>query len=402
MYRSEVNGFMASEPMSRCDVLIVSASYGAGHHQVANALATAIKQQRPHWSIEICDFLNYVNPLFKQTLLFGYHQVIKHFSTGYKWFYEATRHLPPDSKWRRMLNQIGSQKMLEDIYNRSPSVIVCTFPTPAGVISYLKSRGYIDTPLVTVITDVAFHSQWIHPYVDAYIVAADVVAKYLKKKGIPPSHLYVTGIPLRQEFMASCHDPSIWNRYSLKQGLFTLLMMGGGCGLLSDIEDICERLAKLELPMQAIAVTGTNYALAKKLEDISQHSKVPLRVLGYVDNIAQLMEISDLLLTKAGGVTIFEALAKKLPMLIYKPLPGHERSNAHFLVRHKAAILADDQDEVIKNIINCVTDPSILKNMAQAMEPISKPFAAIDAANIIVEIAENYKNNSQQSRLFIS
>jgi processive 1,2-diacylglycerol beta-glucosyltransferase len=393
---------MASLPDTRCDVLIFSASYGAGHYQVSNALATAIKQQRPDWNVEICDFLNYINPFFKQTLLFGYHQVIKHFSTGYKWFYEATRHLPPDSKWRRMLNQIGSQKMLEDIYNRSPSVIVCTFPTPAGVISYLKSRGYINTPLVTVITDVAFHSQWIHPYVDAYILAADVVAKYLKRKGIPPSHLYVTGLPLRQEFMAPCHDPSIWERYGLRRDLFTLLMMGGGCGLLSDMEDICESLAKLDLPMQAIAVTGTNYALAKRLEDISQHSKIPLRVLGYVDNIAELMEISDLLLTKAGGVTIFEALAKKLPMLIYKPLPGHERSNARFLVRYKVAMQVDDKEEVIKTIIDCVNDPSILKSMAQAMEPISKPFAARDAANIIVQMAENYRNGSQQPNLFIS
>lgn len=393
---------MPSGSDNRCDVLIFSASYGAGHYQVSNALATAIKQQRHEWNVEICDFLNYINPFVKQTLLFGYHQVIKHFSTGYKWFYEATRHLPPDSRWQRMLNRIGRQKLLEAIYSRSPSVIVCTFPNPAGVISYLKSRGYINTPLVTVITDVAFHSQWIHPYVDAYILAADVVAKYLKRKGIPPSRLYVTGLPLRQEFMAPCHDPSIWERYGLRRDLFTLLMMGGGCGLLSDMEDICESLAKLDLPMQAIAVTGTNYALAKRLEDISQHSKIPLRVLGYVDNIAELMEISDLLLTKAGGVTVFEALAKKLPMLIYKPLPGHERSNARFLVRYKVAVQVDDEEEVVKTIIDCINDPSILKSMAQATEPISKPFAARDAANIIIQMGENYRSGSQQPKLFIS
>lgn len=393
---------MASRTGTGCDVLIFSASYGAGHYQVSNALATAIKQQRPDWNVEICDFLNLMNPVFKQTLLFGYHQVIKHFSTGYKWFYEATRHLPPDSRWQRMLNQMGKQKLLKAIYHRSPSVIVCTFPHPAGVLSYLKSRGYINIPLITVITDVAFHSQWIHPCVDAYILAADVVAKYLKRKGIPPSRLYVTGLPLRQEFMVPCHDPSIWERYGLKQDLFTLLMMGGGCGLLSDTEYICETLAKLDLPMQIIAVTGTNYALAKKLKDISQHSKMPFCVLGYVDNVAELMEISHLLLTKAGGVTIFEALAKKLPMLIYKPLPGHEQTNVRFLLRYKVAMQANDADEVIKTIIDCINDPSILKSMAQAMEPISKPFAARDAAHIIVQMAENYRNASQQPELFIS
>jgi processive 1,2-diacylglycerol beta-glucosyltransferase len=386
----------------KCDVLILSGSYGAGHYQASNALAAAIKHQRPEWNVEICDFLDYLPPFFKQTLLLGYHQVIKHFSSGYKWFYEATYHLDSDSKWRRMLSRMGRQKLLETIYKRPPNIIVCTFPNPAGMTSYLKSRGYIDMPLVTVITDVTFHNQWVNPHVDAYILAAEVVAKHLKRKGIPPSQLYVTGIPLRQQFEVSCCSPSIWKRYSLNPDLFTLMIMGGGCGLLSETESICKKLVKLDLPMQIIAVTGTNHALARKLKAVSEYSRIPLRVLGYVDNIAELMEISDLLLTKPGGVTVFEALAKKLPMLIYKPLPGHERSNARFLTQHKVAIQAKNKEEVVNTVINCVNNPSLLSDMAKAMEPIAKPFAARDAANIIIQMAENYKNGLKQPKLYIS
>ncbi len=384
----------------RCNVLIITASYGAGHHQVSNALALMIKQLRPDWNVEIRDFMSYTKPFIKQTLLFGYRQVIKHFGKGYKWYYQATSQLSPYSKWRQMLNRVGSKKLLETIYSLCPDVIVCTFPNPVGIVSHLKSCSCIDMPLVTVITDVAFHNQWLHPYVDAYILAADIVAMHLKRKGMPSEKLYVTGIPLRPEFSVACRTPSIWENYNISPDLFTLMIMGGGCGLLTGIEDILNELIQQDLPMQILAVTGTNQTLAKKLEAISQSSRIPIRVMGFVDNIAQLMEISDLLLTKAGGVTVFEALAKKLPMLIYKPLPGHERNNARFLLKRKAAIQAKSKEQVIDIIIRCINDPSTLNSMKKNMQSIAKPFAARDAANIVIEMAESYRKRKNQSKIY--
>ncbi len=384
----------------KCNVLIISASYGAGHYQVSNALALMIRQQRPAWNVEICDFLNCTNPYLKNALLFSYKQVIKHFAKGYKWYYQATSQLNPNSKLRQILNRVGSEKLLETIYNLNPDVIVCTFPNPAGMVSYLKSCGYIDIPLVTVITDVAFHNQWLHPFVDAYILAADVVARHLRRKGVPASKLHVTGIPLRPEFSVTCHNPSIWEDYDISPDLFTLMIMGGGCGLLTGIESIFNELLHQDLPMQILAVTGTNYTLARKLETISRSSKIPLRVLGFVDDIAQLMEISDLLLTKAGGVTVFEALAKKLPMLIYKPLPGHERNNVRYLLKHKAAIQARSKEQVIDTIVRCVNDPSILNGMRKFMDSIARPFAARDAANIIIQMAEDYRKSRNQAKIY--
>ncbi len=384
----------------KCNVLILSANYGIGHHQVSNALANMIKKDCPGWNVQIFDFSNCMVPPIRQVLQFGYHQLIKHFANGYKWFYEATRQLDPDSRWQRMLNRIGQQKLLDIIDDFSPDVIVCTFPNPAGVVSQLKAQGYIDTPLVTVITDVTSHNQWIHPYVDAYIVAADIVAKHLKRKGVPPDKLYATGIPLRREFELSCYDSTVWERYGLNSDLFTLMVMGGGCGLLSGVEDIIESLGALDLPMQIVVVTGTNRTLAKKLGPLSQSSRIPIVVLGYVENTAELMEISQLLLTKSGGVTIFEAMAKKLPMLLYSPLPGHEKSNTRFLLERKAAILAKDQQEVIEAIIRFVEEPSLLEDIIKAMEPIAKPHATRDAANIIIQMAINYQRKIPNELLY--
>ncbi|NLO82426.1 MAG: hypothetical protein GX094_05120 [Clostridiales bacterium] len=391
---------MGSPVKEKCNVLIITACYGAGHYQVSNALALMIKQLRPDWNVEIRDFLNYTKPFIKHALLFGYQQVIKHFANGYKWYYQATSQLSPNSKLRQIVNRVGSEKLLEAIQSLSPDIVVCTFPNPAGIVSHLKSCGCIDMPLVTVITDVAFHNQWLHPFMDAYILAADIVAKHLKRKGVPSQKLYVTGIPLRPEFSVACHSPTIWKDYDISPDLFTLMTMGGGCGLLAGIEDIFHELASMDLPMQILAITGTNQALAKKLETIAKSSRIPIRVMGFVDNVAQLMEISDLLLTKAGGVTVFEALAKRLPMIIYKPLPGHERNNARFLLKHNAAIQAKTKEQVIDTVIRCINDPTILDKVKKNMDGIAKPFAARDAASIIIDMAENYRKSKNQAKIY--
>jgi len=388
-----------TKKLRKCDVLILSADFGTGHHQVSNALKTAIQQKRPSWKIEICNFFNYVDPLFNQLIKFGYLQMIKHFSYGYEWFYEVTRDIEPDSKWQQLLNRMGQYKLLRLIETSSPRVIICTYPTPAGVVSHLKSQAKIDIPLVTVITDVTVHSQWIHPNVDAYIVAAETVAVRLAQKGIPKDKIFVTGIPLRPQFERPLVDTGIWNKYGLNPDLFTLLVMGGGKGLMAGIETVCLGLTELSIPLQIVAITGTNKSLARKLEALSESCVKPIRVLGYVDEVASLMKISNLLLTKAGGVTVFEALASKLPMVLYKPIPGHEMCNVEFLLKYGAALMANTEEEAVNHVKTILENPSVLKDMIKAIEPISKPYASRDACNIIISLVEAGERNTAINKI---
>lgn len=322
--------------------------------------------------------------------------MIKHFSYGYEWFYETTRDIEPDSKWQRFLNGMGQYKLLNLIKKCSPKVIICTFPTPAGVVSQLKRKGKIDIPLVTVITDVTVHSQWIHPNVDAYIVAAETVKERLIERGIPQDKIFALGIPLRPQFERTIIDPRIWKEYNLDPNRFTLLIMGGGKGLMPGIDTICSKLSRLSLPLQVVVITGTNKLLAKKLETISESSNIPIHVLEYVEDVASLMKISQLLLSKAGGVTVFEALASELPMLLYKPLPGHEMCNVEYLIENKTAFIANDEDEAVDHIKKVLENPSILKPMVKAIRSISKPFASRDAARVIIALAEDKEAENKE------
>ncbi|MFU0799485.1 MAG: glycosyltransferase [Xylanivirga thermophila] len=381
---------------AKCDVLIVSATYGAGHIQVSNALKQGLKSRCPDCRIKIYDYFSFLDPTLKKFFQFSYIQMLKHFSKGWEWYYTATKYIVPNSKWQRFINKMGEKKLLKVIKNTSPDVIVCTFPTPAGVVSTLKQDNEIDIPLVTIITDITTHNQWVHKYVDAYIVGASIVARNLKRNGISNDNIHVTGIPLRQEFEKTINDPSIWTRYNLHKNIFTILLMGGGNGLMTGIDELCTKLNGIDMPFQVIAITGTNKALAKKLERLKEKCKNPIHVLGYVDDTAQLMEISDVLVGKAGGITIFEAMAKSLPMIIYNPLPGHEMSNTKFLLRKKAAIVAKDENDVIKYIEELMKYPKCLDNMKLAMESIAKPLATQHAVDIILKLMEEHKCSSKQ------
>jgi len=385
---------MSFSGQEKCDVLILSANLGTGHYQVSGALKSRLVKERPDLNIVIYDFFDHVDPLLKHLIRFSYEQIIKHFTYGYQWFYEATRNLSPNSRLNQTVHAVGRQKLMETLERLSPGVVVCTFPNPAGVVSAIKIRENIDIPLITVITDVAVHSQWVHPNVDAYLVATEIVAEGLRRINVPSEIIHVTGIPLRDGFERQASSNESWHKYKLNPDLFTLMVMGGGGGFLSGAETICSMLSTASIPIQILAVTGTNHTMYKKLHQLSSISLVPIRVLGFVENIAELMEMSDLLLTKAGGVTIFEALAKNLPAIIHNPLPGHESGNVHFLLSHNCAVLANDEDSAVEYIMNFVRNPSILDEMKQSTMRISKPTASKDAACIILKFLDLNKDIS--------
>mgnify|MGYP000881583206 CR=1 FL=1 len=377
--------------IKKCDILILSADFGTGHHQVSVAIKKVVSQKQPSLKVGIYNYFEYIYPPLNKAIKFGYAQLLNYFSYGYDWFYRSTKDIEPDSKWQQILNKMGRRKLLDIIQQCSPKVIVCTFPTPAGVVSQLKREGIIDIPLVVVITDVAVHSQWIHPKVDAYIVAADIVRSRLIDRGIPKDKIHVTGIPIRPQFESPSVDPGLWIKLNLDPNIFTLIIMGGGQGLMPGIEKICKRLSDLALPMQIIALTGSNKKLAQKLETIAESSNIPIRVLGFIENIAPIMKGGNLLLSKAGGITVFEALAVKLPILIYKPLPGHEQCNVDFLLNNKAALIAQNQDQAVELIRKAIENPHILQDITRAMEPLSKPFSARDTVNILLNIIDGKK-----------
>lgn len=368
----------------QCDVLILSASYGGGHNQVARALTQALQLQEPGIQILTVDYCDLLFPFITRLTQFGYMQSIKHFPVGYALYYQATDKIASDSFWQKRLNRMGYSELILLVNRVKPRIVVSTFPLPAGVLSEMKESGELSVPLVTVITDYSVHSQWIHPYTDLYLVGSPEVANGLVERGIDPGRIAVTGIPILPAFCTKYHPSEVKREHGFDPTDQLILFMGGNDGIFGNLRF---RTIMKDLPptAKALIITGSNQELYDKLL-IAATKNSHIKVMKHVEDIAALMSASDVLVTKAGGITVSEALAKALPMVIYKPTPGQEEVNANYLWRHHAAIIAGGERRLKTAIQRVITDRNFQMRLKRHCEKIGRPDAALISAYMILRM----------------
>jgi processive 1,2-diacylglycerol beta-glucosyltransferase len=369
-----------------CDILILSASYGGGHNQVARALTQALQIHAPGIKIITVDYSDLLVPLFSRLTQFGYTQSLRHFPVGYALYYQATGKISPDSFWQKSLNRMGYTELIMLVNRLRPKVIISTFPLPAGVLSKMKSTGHLNVPNVTVITDLSVHSQWIHPNTDLYLVGSDEVASGLIARGISPERIVVTGIPILPAFQKKYDPLKIRREFGLRPNTKIVLFMGGSEGIFGTT-NFHDLLQYIQTPVEAIAITGSNQELYEKLKTVNLHYP-EIKICSYVENIAGLMEVADVLVTKAGGISVSEALAKGLPMIIYKPSPGQEEANASYLRQHRAAIVAKGERRLRTIIQRFIDDEPFHDRFYKNCLKLGKPDSADQSAQLILKIIQ--------------
>ncbi|ADU51784.1 Monogalactosyldiacylglycerol synthase [Thermaerobacter marianensis DSM 12885] len=366
-------------------LLILSASYGAGHDQVAHAVRDAVLRLCPAADVPVWDFFAaFVSPWLNRAVQRLYLTSIKHWPQGYGLFYRLTGDIRPDSPFQRWLNSLGADRLLGAVTRYRPDAILCTFPTPAGVLSEWKGRGRVRVPLYTVITDHTVHSQWIHPHVDVYFVSSPEVARGVSGRGVDPARVIVTGIPIRGGFREIPDPQRAREALGLDPRLPVVLVMAGAFGALGGVPQIVATLMRVPRPLQAVVVAGRDRALAARLEALVRQSPVPMRVFGYREDVPVLMGAADLLITKAGGVTTSEALAAGLPMIIYRPIPGQEEANTAYLVAHGAALRARNAEELGTAVADLLARPERRAAMARAAWALARADAAERVARVIL------------------
>lgn len=367
-----------------CDILILSASYGGGHNQVARALTQALQLQTPGIRIITVDYCDLLFPLFNRLTQFGYTQSIRHFPVGYALYYQATGKISPDSFWQKRLNRMGYSELISLVNRLEPRMIISTFPLPAGVLSEMKEAGDLNVPIVTVITDICVHSQWIHPHTDLYIVGSTEVEAGLVERGISRSKIVVTGIPILPSFNRSYSKEQLRKELGFKLDDRVILFMGGNDGVFGTTR-FSHILKDFNSKVKALVLTGANHDLYEKLQaSSSKHANLIIKK--FVENVPGLMECVDVLVTKAGGITISEALAKGLPMVIFKPTPGHEEANANYLWRHRAAIIAGSERRLRTALQRMVSDDNFRERFQRNCLKIGAPNSAETSARYILQM----------------
>ncbi len=357
-------------------LLVLYCSAGGGHQRVGEAIAQEWKARTGGRAEILNYFARFVNPLFDAVTTFCYFQAVQYAPKVCGRFYDLMGRIHPDSRFRRAINRTGMRRFERYLARERPDVVCCVHWTFAGTMSDLRGQGRTPVPCLTVITDYVSHAEWLHPHVDRYCVPHALMRDGLLAHGIPPERIAVSGIPIRRQFQQPHDRDAVRTRLGLVPGVPVVLVMAGAFAMLGSVDDLVQVLARFPRPVQALVVCGHAPRLADRVRAAAASSRHRFHVFGYVDNVAELMAASDLLITKAGGVTVSEALAMHLPMLVYGSIPGQEDSNTEFLVTHGAALAPRTLAEVHHALEALCADPESLARMRRAAARLGRPDAA--------------------------
>ena len=316
------------------NVLIFYASYGGGHLNAAKSIENCIKNNYKNVNVELIDCMKYVNKTIEKITTVAYREMAKKMPWAWGKIYSDSQKGPLAHLSSRS-NKIMAIKLLRLLREKHPDLIISTHPFGSQMCSYLKRKGKITSKIATIMTDFAPHDQWLvgNDFTDYYFVAHNKMKQYLINKNIPKNKIFVTGIPISDRFKKEYDRDKILEKYSLKKNKLTVLFFGGGefgLGKTRTVQ-IFENFVNETLKgnIQIVAIAGKNSKMKSAFEEIvsKKNALQSVIVVGFSNEIPELMSISDLVVTKPGGLTTSESLASHLPMCIINPIPGQEEEN---------------------------------------------------------------------------
>lgn len=342
---------------SKCDILILTSSFGMGHNSVAKAIAEQLQDENASLKVVVKDLLDISNPKTKQAFFEMYRILSRKQPRIYNYFYKIKRDFKNNYIDEIMYN-IYLEKVGAYIMEASPQLIISTFPLCSGFVSRVKAKYGLEIPLVTSITDVVDSWEWIHHNTDMYFVPCTIVRDKLVDKGIPTDKIKVTGIPVQRKFLSN-NKPS----KEYKQ----MLVMGGALGNVSKTLELLKKVNLLD-GVKTVVITGSNNDLYKMLTGKAQLDNV--EVLGYTNDVARFMDESDLIVTKPGGATLFEAINKGIPLVLKNTKVGQEEENVRFVANKGIGILIDDDDSLEEIILQSLDDIEHLDIIRKNIEDV--------------------------------
>ena len=357
-------------------ILIFYASYGGGHLKAAESIQEYIKNNYLDYDTELIDCMKYVNKPIEKITTTAYKEMAKKMPWAWGKIYEDSQSGPLAHISSRS-NEIFAIKLLKLLREKNPDIIISTHPFGSQMCSYLKRKGKINSKIATILTDFAPHDQWLvgYEFTDYYFVANENMKEYLINKNIPTEKIFVTGIPISSKFLNSFDRNKILNEFNLSSNKKIVLFFGGGKFGLGQSKTIkvFDSLVK-NFDVQVIAVSGKNPQMEEEFKKIvdENNKQNNVIILDYTDKVPELMAISDLVVTKPGGLTTSESLASNLPMIIINPIPGQEEENAKILENNNVGIWIRDIDDSKKVFEKVLLDDNYLNKMKENTKKIAK------------------------------
>ena len=360
-------------------ILIVYTSAGAGHFKAAEAVCKYLKSENKDVQIEFLDILQQTNSLFRLLYTWGYSFLINHAVVLWRWAFWATyvRRLRKFTKKSAIIiDRLNSGKFSKHLVEQNYDLIISTHFLPSEIAAYLKINHKITSKIITIVTDFGVHPFWISQGTDTYIVASDYTKDKLIVESGKNEDVRVLGIPIDEKFLKSFNRRELCLKLGLDADKFTGILITGSFGL-GPIEEIVDLLHG---QLQMIVVCARNKKLFARLKE----KKYPdCLILGFVDNVQELMAVSDIIITKPGGMTISEVLAMELVPFFISPIPGQETENIKALQNYGIGQEIKRIVDLKGIVIDCNTNVDKMQKVKDAIKKIKKPNAAEELSRVI-------------------
>jgi processive 1,2-diacylglycerol beta-glucosyltransferase len=370
-------------------ILLLHASVGMGHQRAAMALAHAFEHRGTQAIVE--DTLDHSRPAFRKTYAGSYLSLADRVPMFWSRFYTQTDRPPtlldPVAAGRTLWTRLGVRGLPALLDELRPDAIICTHFLPMEVLGPLRERGAIG-PVYGVVTDYRAHQFWAVAGIDGYFAPTPVAAAQLVAAGIDRSSVHVTGIPVDPALQQPVDR--VWVRQTLGLPQTEPVVMLNGSGIaIPRVRAIAEELLQQQMPGVLVIAAGRNRALVGALSDLAAQSAGKLRVLGAQPSLDPLIVGSDLVIGKAGGLTVSEVLSRGVPLIVPTPVPGQEQANAEYIAAIGAGLCRAAAVDVASAAIALLHDAPRRAAMAHAARSAGRPGAAHAVATRVLSDLES-------------
>ncbi len=366
-------------------LLVLSASVGAGHLRAAQAVELALREMAPEAEVRNIDLLELTNAAFRRVYGKAYLDLVNRAPHLLGYFYDMMdKPRRPNSTrdWLRVaLERMNLGKFVKVLHEQPWDLAINTHFLPAEIIASLRKKDETKLRHITVTTDFETHRLWVNQPCEHYFTATDEGARYLHHWGVPVADTMITGIPIHPVFAKPKKQAECRARHGLGTDRPVILQLAGGFGV-GPVLQLFEGLLQVKKPMEVVMVAGKNAELKADLEKKCRETPMPhkVHVLGFTDQIDELMAAADLVISKPGGLTTSEVLARGAAMVIVNPIPGQESRNSDYLLENGAAIKVNQPSMMATKIQALLDDPKRLGDLRARSAKLGHPQAAYTVA----------------------
>jgi processive 1,2-diacylglycerol beta-glucosyltransferase len=370
-------------------ILVLSASVGAGHLRAAEAVECALREMVPQAEVTNLDVLEMTNAMFRRFYGKLYIDLVNKAPHVLGYFYDLLDKPSASGnqgdRFRLALQKLNLGKFMQFLKSKPWDLVINTHFLPAEIIASLRQQGALTVPQVTVTTDFDTHRLWVNQPCERYFTATYEGSLYLQHWGVPAQDIYPTGIPIHPAFSTPKDRAACLAKHELDAERPVVVQLAGGFGV-GPIAKLFQAVLETEVPIQLVSIAGRNEKLKAELAKIAVPSGHKVKVMGFTREIDELMNVAELVISKPGGLTTSETLARGAVMVIVNPIPGQESRNSDYLLESGAAIKVNNTATIAHKITQLLSDKERLEGLRANVRRIARPRAAFEVVEKSLEL----------------